>query len=85
VKWGVRLGAAAGAVYALLHLFKELRDPIGLGGHLEGMEANFPGNDGAVILEMVPLSVAWILAGAVLGALAGWLLCRRSKRSDLAT
>jgi hypothetical protein len=47
------------------------------------MEANFPGNDGAVIFEMLPFSVGLIVMGAAVGAIGAWLLRRMPGRSDL--
>jgi hypothetical protein len=83
VRWGAIGGGAVGAAYALLRVLRALHDPTGPGGALEGMEANFPGNDGAVIFEMLPFSVGLIAMGAAVGAIGAWLLRRSTRRSDV--
>jgi hypothetical protein len=58
-----------------------LRDPTGSGGALQGMEANFPGNDGAVIFEMLPSTIGLSMLGAAIGAIGARLL-RRPRASE---
>lgn len=77
------IGAGMGAAYALLRLMRALIDPTGPGGPLEGMEANFPGNDGAAFILMLPSLVGLTAAGAFLGAIGARLLLRLRKQSNL--
>ncbi len=85
VKWGAIAGAAVGAAFALLRVSRALHDPTGPGGLLEGMEANFPGNDGAVIFEMFPSSVGLIAVWSVVGALGARLLRRSKSNSNVSS
>jgi hypothetical protein len=49
------------------------------------MEANFPGNDGAVIFEMVPSSVGLVAVWSVVGALGARLLRRSKSNADVSS
>ena len=82
MRWGAWGGAVVGAAYAILRVLRALHDPTGPGGLLEGMEANFPGNDGAVMLEMLPSSVGLVVLGAVVGAIGARLLRRPKSESE---
>ena len=82
MRWGAWGGAAVGAAYATFRVMRALHDPTGPGGLLEGMEANFPGNDGAVMFEMLPSSVGLVVLAAVVGAIGARFLRRPRNESE---
>ena len=51
----------------------------------KGWKRTFPGNDGAVIFEMLALTLGLIVMGTAVGAIGAWLLRRFTGHSDVSS